>query len=717
MVSKRRIYLAAMLTTAAVGFAAPALAQDADTGSNLAQQWEDFIHYINVLRPDLAGSYGQAILDSDYAPRDVYRLANDTRGYQEALARGERLEGLKGVIENVRKMIQQGFEDEAANPTEITKSIALLGGTLTQYQEGSRRLILSGEYALPQLLQKLIDTTADPMIRERIVTLLPQLGPGAVRGLSVALQSSDAGLQESLSLALGQIGYAHAGARLQELATRDRVLPRVRRAAESALSACVGRKNADKTVSQLFYDLALDYYRNAESLLPAEDYATANVWYWEEGTGLTFRAVPRAIFCDVYAMRMSRLALHHDKDAGEAVALWLAANLRRESDLEVGQTDPTWPTDAPGANHYALSAGPRYLLSVLARGLKDKDAAISWGAIEALARTGGADSLVQQDAEGVQPLVEALAFPDRRVRFLAASALADALPKERFEGSHAVTGVLNEALREEGKRTALVSVTGAQANAWIDATRAAGFEVVAESEPSKAFVAAKAAGVIDLVVLTGRPDPVKFIADLRSDPEFASVPVVVVFQSADLRRVAKEDGRVVTVAFDAEPKVVTDAITQAQALGVGEPLTAAEADAWVVRACGTVRVLGQTGNEVYDLKRVLDSLIARTEGDKPEAQMASASALAVLNEAKAQQAIAMLACASEGGQDVRLHAFAALSESLRRYGNLLSGEAINAVLAVVTSEEPMELRDAAAQALGAMNLPSEQIKELILGSE
>jgi HEAT repeat protein len=56
-----------------------------------------------------------------------------------------------------------------------------------------------------------------------------------------------------------------------------------------------------------------------------------------------------------------------------------------------------------------------------------------------------------------------------------------------------------------------------------------------------------------------------------------------------------------------------------------------------------------------------------------------------------------------------------LAASLRRYGNLLGESQTNAILGtVIDKKQSQAVREAAAEALGAMNLPSEKIKGLIV---
>ena len=67
-----------------------------------------------------------------------------------------------------------------------------------------------------------------------------------------------------------------------------------------------------------------------------------------------------------------------------------------------------------------------------------------------------------------------------------------------------------------------------------------------------------------------------------------------------------------------------------------------------------------------------------------------------------------------GEVELRIAAFNDLSASLRRYGNLLDDQLSQAVLEVVSGDDSPELLDAAAQARGAMDRPSEKIKAPIL---
>ncbi|MCK4601069.1 MAG: HEAT repeat domain-containing protein, partial [Phycisphaerae bacterium] len=500
--------LVALLMAFAVVLAAPAvMAQDAaepaeqNNEKKLSELWDDMLHYIKIARADLAAVYGQSILAAGAEPRELYRLSVETPGWQSVLTKGARQEALKEIIANIYKIIEKGYEQERKDPEQIANAIKMLDGTLRGKKLAAERLVISGEYALPQLVQKLRDPQSSDSLRASILTVFDKLGKEAVRPLSVALQTDEPKLQQMLAGALGEISYPSAAPRLKELLNRKDLLDNVRRTAQAALIVCEGRSALEKSAAELFYNLAERYYYQGESVAPDLRYDEANVWYWQEDLGLTYKPVPREIFCDIYAMRMAQLTLKHDPKFYKAVSLWLAAFIKKEADLPEGKSDPTQGQDAPRADYYAMAGSARYLQDVLVRALKDKNSAVAVGAIEALAKTCGAKSLVTPVAGGAQPLVAALTYPERKVRFLAAVTLANAGPERRFEGDDLVLRVLNEALRQTGQKRALVITPDQEElNILTDAVRAAGYEVLNGADAVEVLAAGQASSGIEAVV-------------------------------------------------------------------------------------------------------------------------------------------------------------------------------------------------------------------------
>jgi len=702
-----------MILTAVAG----AWAQDAAApgGKKLAEQWEDLLHYIKVARPDLAKSFGEAVLNSG-KPREVYLLSVQSKSAQSVLARGTRLAGMEETIQRLQKMIDNGYQAMRTDPAEIERSINMLPVSVKSYARARERLINSGEFALPQMVQKLMDPRTDALLRERIVQVLPSLGKEIVRPLSVALQTRDEKLREIFASALAEVEYPHAAARLKELHETEGLLKRTQVMVESALVTCAGKSSLRKSISQMYYDLSLKYYYQDESIRPDERSDKANVWYWKGDAGLSFVPVPRQIFCDIYAMRMARLALDHDDEFYPAVSLWLAANLKREADLPAGAADPTLPEGAATATYYIRAAGATFAQEVLARALNDYNSTVAIGAIEALRLTAGAKSLVEPIESGEQPLVQAMTYPDRRVRFLAAVSLANARPTKRFTGYDLVLMTLNEALRQTGKQAALViAADEKQSNLLKDAVRGAGYTVLTHSNVKEGMQAARAIGGVDLVAITSVPGAAEVIPTLRQEGIFAAVPVVVAAsETLPLRTLAKDDKRTILAGGELTAGKLGDALAQAPSLAAGKPMGEAEVTQWAVRAAKAIRALGQTKNPVFDVSTVTrTTLTAALKAPQDSVRMAAAEALAVMREAQAQRAICTLVVDAEANEPVRVAAMGALAESVRAYGNQLTEAQAQEILDIVMNETADPLRNGAAQDLGALNLRSDQIRELI----
>jgi hypothetical protein len=100
---------------------------------------------------------------------------------------------------------------------------------------------------------------------------------------------------------------------------------------------------------------------------------------------------------------------------------------------------------------YATTAGPEYLHQALARAIKDKDAQVAIGVIEALSPTAGEKSLFYRIGT-TQPLADALSFDNKAVRFSAAIAIAAAGPRQPFPESKLAVTNLAEALAQTAEQ-------------------------------------------------------------------------------------------------------------------------------------------------------------------------------------------------------------------------------------------------------------------------
>ena len=688
-----------------------------DEQVDLAKLWMDMTHYMRVARPDLAVKYGESILESGVEAREIYRMTIKVKGSRGDLIRARRLEGMKDVVDKLLAKVEQGYEDERSDPVEIARQIERLGESLGAFRNATYRLVVSGEYAVPQLIQALRDPKTKQTLKNRIVTVLPKLGKDGVRALSAALGTKSPELQRFLVGALGEIGYPHAAPRIKQLLARDDLLKKVRTDARDALVACAGEAALRKTTAQIFYDQAIKYYYRAGSVRSDPRYEMANVWYWRDDLGVTYKRVPRQIFCDVYAMRMSRLALQHDPKLYSAISLWLSAIVRREADLPAGAKDPTWPADRRGAKFHMLAASAKYQQHVLVRALEDKNSTVAMAAIEALAETSGAKSLVKPIANGAQPLVSALTYPAVRVRMLAAVSLARALPSEKFAGSDLVMPVLSQALHISGLRRAVL-LAGDQdiGNRTKGLLRAAKWQVIHAPDVKAAIKGARRASGVDLIVLARVKDPEAALRRLRQDASMVMAPAAIVAgDPGRVRHLPKSYQRCVVLAADLGDEEMSKGLAGAGQMGDAGTVKAQEGGEWAIRAAKAIRTLGLTSNNVYDVERTMPALIEVLADGRAEVRLTSAGALAAMAAVPAQRAICALALDQGAGEPVRIVAMRVCTESVRRFGKMLTDEQAQGVLAAVQdTDNSAAVRDSAAQLLGSLNLPSERIESLIV---
>jgi hypothetical protein len=275
-----------------------------------------------------------------------------------------------------------------------------------------------------------------------ITTALPEIGRAAIRPLTACLVMDDIVIKGEVIKALGKIGYPEALGYLKFIAEKDSS-EQLRQLAIDSIRQ-IDSANPEKTAAELFYELADNYYYKAPSLSVGADVNSANIWFWDkESKRLVREDVNKAYFYELMTMRCCEWSLRADPDFSSAISSWIAAFFR------VDGTGIGYPkyfgSGHANAMTYATTLGPEYLHEALARGVKDKDNAVALGTVEALARNAGEKSLMHRFKTS-QPLVDALTFDNRAVKFTAAIAIALAGPVEKFGESEFVAKNLAEAI-------------------------------------------------------------------------------------------------------------------------------------------------------------------------------------------------------------------------------------------------------------------------------
>ncbi|MDT8300999.1 MAG: HEAT repeat domain-containing protein [Sedimentisphaerales bacterium] len=431
--------------TAVAILAVTLIVVSAGLAQTLEEDWNNFLHYTKIGRPDLAKGYAQVIMQGNPDPVKLLELTkNNPQGYAILLRVNEfapdpELEELSGKIID---LIEQGSFTRRADAGIIVTEIRRLSSNERGWFTAVKRLRNAGEYAIPFMLDAIADNSRDAEL-PNIVRALPQIGRDAIRPLGAALQTDNVALKDQIVQALGKIGYPQSQAYLKYIVENDASAEVRQQATISLMKIDPGTLKI--SASQLFFELAEKYYYHSQSLTPANDSDSANIWFWDANQQRLARVeVSGGYFYELMAMRCCEWALKADAGFGPAIGLWIAAFFKAES---AGiETMPSYF----GQNHadalvYATTAGVEYLHQALARAVKDKNAHVALGVIEALGTTAGEKSLLYRIGPA-QPLLEALSFDDIKVRYSAAIAVAAAGPKEPFAESKLVVANLAQAL-------------------------------------------------------------------------------------------------------------------------------------------------------------------------------------------------------------------------------------------------------------------------------
>lgn len=695
----------------------------------------DFLHYARMGRFTLADGYARNLLaHPDLDPVKLVEVADRDKGAVRTLLIIIKNSNIGENAARVLDLLQQGEHARAKSADRILLYIDQLRGDPQQEFFAIKHLVEAGEYAIPHIVQTLLDP-GKKELWSRVIYALPKIGKPAVNPLVIALLVRSNDVRLNLIHALGEIGYPQAVAYLRRLIA-DESMPQETKDASAVAIARIEQISGrifPGSAEELFLQLAESYYDEQDAVRADPRLDEANVWYWDDSAqSLTRVYVPQRIFGQIMAMRCAEESLRLRSDHAGAIALWLAANIRRESRLGLdvesgdpgaeGETDPTRPDVFPRALYFTQAAGPRYAHLVLERAVGDNDSDVALGAIEALRVTAGETSLVGAE-DFKQPLVRALLFPDPVVRTRAALALGAALPKSEFSGSELVAPVLASALGQTGREQVLVvDVDQANLNRVVGLLRGSDRDAIGHASFYHAIERARLEfqTLAGLFISTDVTDPPLTDALLRLRSEFilSKLPIVVLTkprQSLIADEIAGSDPYIETVSAFADDDALLGAFDRVRARTGQAPLDPQLALSMALQAAETLRRIAVDGRTGFDLRPAEPALIGALSSTHERLQILSASVLALLPAPTAQRAIAHVALDEGNTESLRIAAFNSLAESAKNHGNLLEGHQITSLVTIADEDDDLTIRTAASRALGAVNLDTSKASEIIRG--
>lgn len=690
----------------------------------------DFIHYTRIQKYDVAEAMGQELVDRNLSNADLLAIVDasaDPDRFTETAQRAMLIENLAPIAAALTKSYETGKLERARNPDQIAANIALLTSTDRGRRIAQERLIFAGEYAMPQLLEAYFDDSNIPR-KVEVRKVIVGLGRQAVTPLGAAIRKITAVQQEAIADLMGLIPYRTSLPYLADVA-KSTSNPSVRSACQTAFDKVSKGQGSISDVSGLYQALAEGYYDERSDLTSFPGEEIQLLWNYEPGAGLVMTAIRTAVYHEAMAMSLCERALTLESAPGgsgvsqETLALWMASNLSREIDTPRGYANPAYPTQGDharrSAEYYAVAGGPDVAQRVLARALLGNDTPLARKALAAVEKTAGGRSLIA-DSGGVSPLVAALAYPNRRVQYEAALALAAAAPTSPFTGSERVVPILASTIKGASTQHAVVLTGDPEA---YQGTRAVltrlGYTVLPQATSLSELIGPiSEAPAIDLVVGVG-PDADRIpaiVQEVRGTSRTAATPVFILTnpQAFTLVRLRYASDRTVAVRQTGigEP-AITETIRQLIDAASGGPISADEALSYADRSLAALRDLAVSGNQALNAADAALPLIAALPTAQGPIKVRVAEILSRINQERAQRAVMDAAMSAEGSERIEL--LAMVADSGKRFGNFLEPRQVTR-LVELANKGPNDEATSAASLIGALNLANTELVPLILNN-
>ncbi|MBX3386642.1 MAG: hypothetical protein KF768_08740 [Phycisphaeraceae bacterium] len=683
------------------------------------QLLEDFLHYVLIDRPDVAAATGQSLLDLNVDPAEFVRIVEQSRGgldrFNRAVIRAQSRRELEPTASAILKTYENGKLAVARDPESIAKNIRDLTGVRRQAVFAEARLKEAGEYALPQLLEALLQRQ-DARLSAEARRIMVAMGRHSVVPLISALPDLEPAAQELVAGILGDIPYPHSLPVLYDVRAKSDVAS-VRTSIEQAIRKIVGVLNDSTPVADRYVEVAQGYYAESPSLTPFPGEPNQLWWNHDPRIGLTFDAIDTSVFHEAMAMRFAERALALDGTNHRAVATWLASNFSREIDGPENYDNPAYPPTRREAMYYAVASGPAASQRVLARAIDDIDTPLARRAIESIDKTAGGAGL-WAGLEGRRPLLEALRYSNRRVQYDAAIALANAQPTEPFDGSDRVVPILASAIRDVGTKYAAVIASSEERGSSLSSIlQGRGFTVLPAS-PSLSGIEQQIADApaVDLIVSDlPAASTQELIDESRGRNKLRATPILALVSTQGFDELSPRFARDNSVRIAKSGLTPDEIIASTDDLldrAIGGLITGEEARAYRDSALAALRDLGVSGNRVLNVADAGGPLITALATATGQTRITIAEVLSHVPTSAAQQAIFDAAMRADGRDRVELLARA--SGSAKRHGNQLTDRHVASLLRLVRDGQSEEAT-AAAALMGSLNLPNVNVVPLILG--
>jgi hypothetical protein len=685
---------------------------------------EDYWHYASIARYELATAAAEIIAGANAEPLAILKAFEDLVAdknarlpqerrvelYERMLA-WQRVPQLKDSSAKLLGLFNKAKQTRRADGAFIKQNIERLSVNERAFELGCEQLRQSGELAVPFMISSLQDP-AQKAHHVAIRRAFREMGVKALSPLVAATQMKDWTTLGWVISTLGDLGYDNAIPYLVRLVHDKETPAPVRSIAMDSLLRLGVKNPMELNPAQLFYELAEKLYYEKASIAAEPGATTAYMWFWGDN-GLAKLNVPGAVFNEDMVLRCCETALKLDPSRSDAVSLWLAAAYKRQVELPEGAADPIWDKDHLDAHYYATASGAQHLHAALARALRDHNAAIAYHAIISLQEIAGNSNLFAGDD---RPIIDAMRYPDRQVRFEAAFTIAQTLPQKAFVGEDRVIPIMAEALAQTGKPGVLVIASSQDTVNGLKVKFEKTYGVQGGTTADAAAANAASLPGVDVIVVNedhAQIDRVFAIARDNMRLERSAILVRVSSDAASPYAALAQSNPLISVTTASDDNLA-EAIEAARKRAGGLPIDEKVATHYALRSADLLERLAINRNQVLDLAVAQSAVLAGLDDARPDIIKAVGRVLANVDYKPAQIGLLTKILDEKTPDEMKIDLLNDLASNARLFGNKLQPAQSQSLTKLVATAATPEVRSAAAEAHGALNLPADQVKTLIL---
>ena len=664
------------------------LAPAALAAQDVKQIFDEGVALMRRGRDEEALQKFQQVLAADPSHEEAYELwkSTDAQVWTQLMAKEGQYQLISQRIMSLGKIGRRELgRDTAAIRAHL--STIVNGNSIERSRAVLTLSAEHGEFAVPEMLRGLADRS-DEDKRVLYMQALTNMSQDVVLPLNEALRSSDEFLRRNVALTLGYISDPRAAGMLAWAAQTDPDL-----GVQSAARQALERMGLGAEALSHFLALGEAYRRRDLNVLSPAMYS-AVVWSWSDG-GLVATEVPRALYAEEMAKKNFYNALEADPGSLEALS-----GLARAYASQVAELEQLEGAGADVAD--LLEQARRGLLSIEVAGVDALEAALGRALdVNDDAAAIGLARVLGNSATSASPgLVRALEVGGSNLRAETAVALGTIAWRTSSSADPAVV----EALAEATGRTIvrIGAVVGSGGDALAAAMRNAGMLVNTWDRGTRAIASMRRIPGLDVLLVAAElPDLTahQVVTDAQADPKYAGTPILIFSSDTEAAEALWGDRVAGVIAADGSDLSALDEVLSGALSG-----DRAEADRLAQQSAHVLEYLARAGNT--DVSSAADDLAsALTAKDpRPDSVIVPAiGALGAIGTLNQHQALLGTVTDDSRSTEARAAAADALAEIFSR-NNQVGSDVIEALNGVMTSEADLPVRQAAARALGRLDL-------------